>query len=228
MRMFSALRAFSHTSKAFSTTALNSNSPLQVAFIGSGNWGSAAAWLAAQNAIKHDLFHDSVKMFVHEETVSGAGSKEIHDAWKIVRPHLIDNEMDATALQLLAAEVGVSISRAEAEEALLDMDSSKNGTVSREEFTSWWTSSGKNNIGRLLTSVINRQSENVKYLPGIKLGDNVVACSSLEATCKDADLLVFVTPHQFVAETCASLKKKGTIKKGAKAISLIKGMEISR
>ena len=38
------------------------------------------------------------------------------EAWKVVQPHLVDGEMDTTALQLAAAEVGVAISRAEAEE----------------------------------------------------------------------------------------------------------------
>jgi len=84
-----------------------------VAFIGSGNWGSAAAWLAAQNAIKHDEFNDTIRMYVHEETIGGADDAEISEAWKVVSPHLVNGEMDATALQLLGAEVGVSISRAE-------------------------------------------------------------------------------------------------------------------
>ena len=89
---------------------------LRVAFIGSGNWGTAAAWIAAQNCLRHNTFHDTIRMFVHEETVEGAGRPELMEAWKVVQPHLVDGEMDTTALQLAAAEVGVAISRAEAEE----------------------------------------------------------------------------------------------------------------
>ena len=68
----------------------------------------------------------------------------------------------------------------------------------------------------------------MKYLPGIKLGDNVKACSSLEETCRGADLLVFVTPHQFILETCKQLRDGNVISPGARAISLIKGMEINK
>ena len=96
-------------------------------------------------------------MYVHEETVSGADNEEIAEAWKIVTPHLVSGEMDSVALQLLGAEVGVSISRSESLSALNDMDKDKSGTVSRSEFENWWHNSGKSNMGRLLTSVINRQ-----------------------------------------------------------------------
>lgn len=41
---------------------------------------------------------------------------------------------------------------------------------------------------------------------------------------KDADMLVFVTPHQFIDGICQRLE--GKIKEHATAISLIKGMEV--
>jgi glycerol-3-phosphate dehydrogenase (NAD+) len=198
---------------------------LRVAFVGSGNWGSAAAWIAAQNCLRHDTFNDTIRMFVHEETVEGAGRPELREAWKVVEPHLVDGRMDTTALQLAAAEVGVAISKTEAEVAIGEMDQDESGWVSQQEFFEWWDDSGKSNIGRLLSSVINRQRENIKYLPGIKLGDNVRAIGNLESVVVDADLLVFVTPHQFIIETCRSLR--GLVKPDAKAISLIKGMEIT-
>ncbi|KAK4781607.1 hypothetical protein SAY86_015709 [Trapa natans] len=78
--------------------------------------------------------------------------------------------------------------------------------------------------GEKLTDVINRTNENVKYLPGIKLGKNVVADADLENAVKDANMLVFVTPHQFMEGICKRLV--GKIKEGAEAISLIKGMEV--
>lgn len=79
--------------------------------------------------------------------------------------------------------------------------------------------------GEKLTDVINRANENVKYLPGIKLGKNVVADPDLQNAVKDANMLVFVTPHQFMDGICKKLV--GKIKGDVEAISLIKGMEMN-
>ncbi|KAG0234323.1 glycerol-3-phosphate dehydrogenase [Actinomortierella wolfii] len=79
--------------------------------------------------------------------------------------------------------------------------------------------------GRNLTEIINSEHENVKYLPGIKLPENVIACPDLLETVRDATMLVFVVPHQFVASVCRQLK--GKINPNAKAISLIKGIDVS-
>lgn len=75
--------------------------------------------------------------------------------------------------------------------------------------------------GKKLTEIINTQHENVKYLPGIKMGSNVRAVPDLREAASDADILIFVQPHAFVPRTCETLK--GKIKAGAFAISLIKG-----
>jgi len=74
--------------------------------------------------------------------------------------------------------------------------------------------------GGKLSEIINTRHENVKYLPGKKLPENVRAVTDLLKTCDDADILIFVVPHQFVHRICDQLK--GTLKKGAIAISLIK------
>ncbi|KAF9187203.1 glycerol-3-phosphate dehydrogenase [Haplosporangium sp. Z 11] len=79
--------------------------------------------------------------------------------------------------------------------------------------------------GQNLTDIINTKHENVKYLPGIKLPENVVACPDLIKTCEDATMLVFVVPHQFVASVCRQLKDK--IPSNCKAISLIKGVDVN-
>ncbi|KAG0266917.1 glycerol-3-phosphate dehydrogenase [Mortierella polycephala] len=79
--------------------------------------------------------------------------------------------------------------------------------------------------GQNLTEIINAKHENVKYLPGIKLPENVVACPDLIKTCEDATMLVFVVPHQFVASVCRQLK--GKIPADCKAISLIKGVDVN-
>jgi glycerol-3-phosphate dehydrogenase (NAD+) len=52
------------------------------------------------------------------------------------------------------------------------------------------------------------------------LPENVVAETDLVKACTDADVLVFVVPHQHVAEICAQIK--GKVKLTAVAISLIK------
>ena len=79
--------------------------------------------------------------------------------------------------------------------------------------------------GKKLTEIINTDHENVKYLPGIKLPENVKAVPELLEATKDADILVFVLPHQFVMNICTQLK--GHIKSGTFAISLIKGVDAS-
>lgn len=50
--------------------------------------------------------------------------------------------------------------------------------------------------GRKLTEIINTDHENVKYLPGVKLPENIVATASAVDAAKGADLLIFVLPHQ--------------------------------
>lgn len=47
-----------------------------------------------------------------------------------------------------------------------------------------------------------------------------------EFTVKDANMLVFVTPHQFMEGICKKLI--GKVRKDAEAISLIKGMEVKK
>ncbi|BGP39706.1 glycerol-3-phosphate dehydrogenase [Rhodotorula kratochvilovae] len=78
--------------------------------------------------------------------------------------------------------------------------------------------------GRKLTEIINEKHENVKYLPGIQLGDNVVAEPDLLKAVEGANALIFVIPHQFIGKTCEQLE--GKIRKGAHGISLIKGVDV--
>ncbi len=79
--------------------------------------------------------------------------------------------------------------------------------------------------GRKLSDVINETQQNPKYFPGIELGPNVRAVTSLEEAVKGADLLVFCAPHQFMKGICKQLL--GKVKPGAAAISLIKGMRVT-
>jgi len=76
-----------------------------------------------------------------------------------------------------------------------------------------------------LTHLINSLHENVKYLPDIHLPENLIADPSITSTVKDATLLIFNVPHQFVARICDQLK--GHILPYARAISCIKGVDVS-
>lgn len=77
--------------------------------------------------------------------------------------------------------------------------------------------------GRKLTEIINTDHENVKYLPGHKLPENVVAVPDIAQAVEGANLLVFVVPHQFIRGLCAKIK--GHAATGALGISLIKGVD---
>eukprot|EP01023_Acetabularia_acetabulum_P007608 TRINITY_DN1332_c0_g2_i1.p1 TRINITY_DN1332_c0_g2~~TRINITY_DN1332_c0_g2_i1.p1 ORF type:complete len:388 (-),score=77.18 TRINITY_DN1332_c0_g2_i1:450-1454(-) len=77
-----------------------------------------------------------------------------------------------------------------------------------------------------LVHIINTQHQNVKYLPGVQLPDNIVAVPNLVEAVKDADMLIFCAPHQFLYGMCKEIK--GTIKRDAVAISLTKGMRVRK
>ncbi|GLV45248.1 Glycerol-3-phosphate dehydrogenase 1 [Carabus blaptoides fortunei] len=77
--------------------------------------------------------------------------------------------------------------------------------------------------GKKLTEIINETHENVKYLPGHKLPENVVAVPDVVEAAKDADILIFVVPHQFIRPLCSTLL--GRIKPTALGLSLIKGFD---
>ncbi|XP_077468013.1 glycerol-3-phosphate dehydrogenase 1-like protein isoform X1 [Stigmatopora argus] len=77
--------------------------------------------------------------------------------------------------------------------------------------------------GKKLTEIINTQHENVKYLPGHKLPNNVVAVPDVKEAVKGAKLLIFVIPHQFLNSLCEKIKSH--VADGALGISLIKGID---
>ncbi|GAA6000638.1 glycerol-3-phosphate dehydrogenase family protein [Rhodotorula paludigena] len=78
----------------------------------------------------------------------------------------------------------------------------------------------------LLTDIINETHENARYLPEMKLPDNLVAVPSLTECVKGATLIVFCVPHQFLPPVIKELSQPGVLKKGARAISAIKGIEV--
>lgn len=76
---------------------------------------------------------------------------------------------------------------------------------------------------RKLTEVINETHENVKYLPGIKLPQNVLAVADLATACKDATLLIFVLPHQFLPRLLPTIREASH--PSCRGVSLIKGID---
>ncbi|KAK1926761.1 glycerol-3-phosphate dehydrogenase [Papiliotrema laurentii] len=80
--------------------------------------------------------------------------------------------------------------------------------------------------GKKLTDVINRTHQNSRYLPDIALPKNLVAVPRLPDVVKDATLLVFVTPHQFLHTVLHELKRNNAVYPGARAVTAIKGVQV--
>ncbi|MCB1529497.1 MAG: NAD(P)-dependent glycerol-3-phosphate dehydrogenase [Rhodospirillales bacterium] len=72
-------------------------------------------------------------------------------------------------------------------------------------------------------SAINQKHENVPFLPGIKLNENIVATDSLHLTAQ-SDILLIVTPAQHTRSTLLSLKRD--INEGQPLVLCSKGIEI--
>lgn len=75
-------------------------------------------------------------------------------------------------------------------------------------------------ITEKLTRIINTKKENVKYLPGVLMPPNVVACPDMLTACLDATLLIFVMPFQFLRPMMPTIKK--VVHPNARGVSLIK------
>lgn len=85
--------------------------------------------------------------------------------------------------------------------------------------------------GRNLTEIINTEHENVKYLPGIKLPENVYAEPSLANAIKGATIFIFVVPHQFLErqlQTIRTILESDSSASKFIACSLIKGISIDK
>ncbi|XP_056619150.1 glycerol-3-phosphate dehydrogenase 1-like protein [Triplophysa dalaica] len=77
--------------------------------------------------------------------------------------------------------------------------------------------------GKKLSEIINTDHENVKYLPGYNLPENVVAVPHIRDAADGADILVFVVPHQFIRKLCEEMV--GCVSEKARGITLIKGID---
>lgn len=76
-----------------------------------------------------------------------------------------------------------------------------------------------------LVRKINIDHMNEKYLPGVSLTENVVATSNMEECSNDADVLVFVMPHEYLPDVVKDLK--GKIKPSAIGVSLAKSITMT-
>ncbi|OAG28830.1 glycerol-3-phosphate dehydrogenase (NAD+) [Nematocida displodere] len=74
---------------------------------------------------------------------------------------------------------------------------------------------------RNLSEIINTEHQNVKYMPDVLLPANVMAVTCLKEAVVDADVLVFVVPHEFLETTIEPII--GATKAGAVGVTLIKG-----
>jgi glycerol-3-phosphate dehydrogenase (NAD+) len=80
--------------------------------------------------------------------------------------------------------------------------------------------------GRNLSEIINETHENVKYLQGIKLPENLYAEPDLLKAIDGATALVFCIPHQFIGGILNQMKPAiEAMETKPKAISLIKGID---
>merc|ERR1711988_1876668 len=65
-----ALTAFRNASAGLMTIGRRGFSE-KIAMVGSGNFGSALVRILGRNAMRHDVFDNEVKMYVHEEMIDG-------------------------------------------------------------------------------------------------------------------------------------------------------------
>lgn len=79
--------------------------------------------------------------------------------------------------------------------------------------------------GEKLSEIINRDHINKKYLPGIKLPENLIAVPDLIEAVQDANIIIFNVPHQHLESIMAQLK--GKINPKTRAISCLKGLRVT-
>ncbi|KAL7449937.1 hypothetical protein ACHAWC_001946 [Mediolabrus comicus] len=75
-----------------------------------------------------------------------------------------------------------------------------------------------------LSDVINSLHENVKYLPGVMIPGNVRAIPDLADAVREATVLIFVLPHQFLPKLLPTIRANVNPAR-CYGISLIKGLD---
>jgi glycerol-3-phosphate dehydrogenase (NAD+) len=79
---------------------------------------------------------------------------------------------------------------------------------------------------RSLVDIINEDHTNPKYLPNVMLPNTVIAYRSIIESVKDADIIVFGIPHQYISSVIAQIR--GTVKPSAIVLSLSKGLLLEK
>jgi len=92
-------------------------------------------------------------------------------------------------------------------------------------FNKWCEVSSASTNTTSLVDIINDTHENVKYLKGVKLSSNIYATANIVHACSNADVLVFVVPHEFIHQTLSQMK--GHCKDTAVVVSLTKGLHVT-
>ena len=93
---------------------------------------------------------------------------------------------------------------------------------------SLWAEDGRpislwgNNAERIAR--VQETRENTDYLPGVRLPENVCATHDL-GECKDADLIVFVTPSMALRDIAVRVREAAVKESGAVLLSCTKGIE---
>ena len=71
---------------------------------------------------------------------------------------------------------------------------------------------------------VRRKRENVKFLPGFKIPENIALSSDIHETCADADIVVLAAPSQFMRGVLRKIKKDKIHHKTF--VTVAKGIEI--
>ena len=72
---------------------------------------------------------------------------------------------------------------------------------------------------------ISNKKENILFLPGIKLSENLIVTNDLKEAVTGADILVTAIPSQFLREKAKEINDH--VKKGVTIVNVAKGMEIN-
>ncbi|KAK9830276.1 hypothetical protein WJX72_010765 [[Myrmecia] bisecta] len=179
-----------------------------LAFVGSGTTDLEAAQLAHGA----DIFIAYAGVVQHEAVVQGSdwSVRDFHEMARMLKKHKVacigSGAWACAAVRIVAYNTLHNDPRDEF----------------AKEVTMWVHEEEVN--GRKLSEIINETHENVKYLPGVKLGDNVVATPDLLEAVSGADIIMVCVPHQFVHGICKQLQ--GHVSQDAIAVSLTKGMRV--
>ena len=78
--------------------------------------------------------------------------------------------------------------------------------------------------GQNLSDIINTEHENVKYLPGFHIPENVKAISNLTEACEGATLLIFVLPHHFLPDILGTIQETIDLE-SCRGVTMVKALD---